>query len=173
VIQPRDLQLYNIDEEWVVEPGDFRVMVGASSEDIRLQDVFTVVENADIKGKSIQKSEELRVVSTPFSSTAKNVFDNDFSTYWEGKKNDCLTFPINSQQAIDYIDIVWHEGTDLNSTFEIQLSSGGGQFLTVYKGKPSRINVPEKYVFKESMVTDLRIIVDSGVLKIAEVYINR
>ena len=28
VIQPRDLQLYNIDEEWVVEPGDFRVMVG-------------------------------------------------------------------------------------------------------------------------------------------------
>lgn len=121
VIQPRDLQLYNIDEEWVVEPGDFRVMVGASSEDIRLQDVFTVVENADIKGKSIQKSEELRVVSTPFSSTAKNVLDNDFSTY-----------------------------------FEIQLSSGGGQFLTVYKGKPSRINVPEKYVFKESMATDLR-----------------
>lgn len=138
VIQPRDLQLYNIDEEWVVEPGDFRVMVGASSEDIRLQDVFTVVENADIKGKSIQKSEELRVVSTPFSSTAKNVLDNDFSTY-----------------------------------FEIQLSSGGGQFLTVYKGKPSRINVPEKYVFKESMATDLRIIVDSGFLKIAEVYINR
>lgn len=173
VIQPRDLQLYNIDEEWVVEPGDFRVMVGASSEDIRLQDVFTVVENADTKGRSIQKSEELRVVSTPFSSTAKNVLDNDFSTYWEGKKNDCLTFPINSQQAIDYIDIVWHEGTDLNSTFEIQLSSGGGQFLTVYKGKPSRINVPEKYVFKESMATDLRIIVDSGVLKIAEVYINR
>jgi len=173
VIQPRDLQLYNIDEEWVVEPGDFRVMVGASSEDIRLQDVFTVVENADIKRKSIQKSEELRVVSTPFSSTAKNVLDNDFSTYWEGKKNDCLTFPINSQQAIDYIDIVWHEGTDLNSTFEIQLSSGGGQFLTVYKGKPSRINVPEKYVFKESMATDLRIIVDSRVLKIAEVYINK
>jgi beta-glucosidase len=61
----------------------------------------------------------------------------------------------------------------MNSTFEIQLSSGGGQFLTVYKGKPSRINVPEKYIFKESMATDLRIIVDSGVLKIAEVYINR
>lgn len=138
VIQPRDLQLYNIDEEWVVEPGDFGVMVGASSEDIRLQDVFSMVENADIKGKSMQKSEELRVVSTPFSSTAKNVLDNDFSTY-----------------------------------FEIQLSSGGGQFLTVYKGKPSRINVPEKYVFKESMATDLRIIVDSGFLKIAEVYINR
>lgn len=173
VIQPRDLQLYNIDEEWVVEPGDFRVMVGASSEDIRLKDIFTVVENEKTTSKNVKKSEELRVVSTPFSSTAKNVLDNDLSTYWEGKKNDGITFPINSQQAIDHIDIVWHEGTDMNSTFEIQLSSGGGQFLTVYKGKPSRINVPEKYIFKESMATDLRIIVDSGVLKIAEVYINR
>jgi len=42
-IRPRDLQLLNSDNKWVVEPGEFRVMVGASSEDIRLKSSFMVV----------------------------------------------------------------------------------------------------------------------------------
>jgi beta-glucosidase len=37
-----DLALYDKDLRRVVEPGQFRVMVGASSEDIRLSDVFEV-----------------------------------------------------------------------------------------------------------------------------------
>lgn len=36
------LSLYNRDAERVVEPGTFKVMIGASSEDIRLQDQFAV-----------------------------------------------------------------------------------------------------------------------------------
>jgi beta-glucosidase len=43
---PRDLQLLNADNHWVVEPGEFKVMVGASSEDIRLQGSFTVSGNS-------------------------------------------------------------------------------------------------------------------------------
>jgi len=39
-----DLALYNADLERVVEPGQFRVMVGASSEDIRLRGEFRVKE---------------------------------------------------------------------------------------------------------------------------------
>ena len=38
-----ELRLLNKDFEWVVEPGVFRVMVGASSDDIRLSGRFTVV----------------------------------------------------------------------------------------------------------------------------------
>src|SRR5262249_17987830 len=34
---PKDLQLLNRDMKWVVEPGVFRVLVGASSKDIRLR----------------------------------------------------------------------------------------------------------------------------------------
>ena len=41
-IEPRDLQLLNADGHWVVEPGDFKVMVGASSVDIKLNGQFTV-----------------------------------------------------------------------------------------------------------------------------------
>jgi beta-glucosidase len=37
-----DLSLYNQKFERVVEPGLFRVMIGASSEDIRLKDEFRV-----------------------------------------------------------------------------------------------------------------------------------
>ena len=41
-IEPRDLQLLNSDNHWVVEPGDFKVMVGAASDDIRLEGEFTL-----------------------------------------------------------------------------------------------------------------------------------
>ncbi|MGM9701115.1 MAG: glycoside hydrolase family 3 N-terminal domain-containing protein [Prevotella sp.] len=37
VLHPRDLSLWDKDMNFVVEPGDFRVMVGASSKDIRME----------------------------------------------------------------------------------------------------------------------------------------
>ena len=37
VLHPRDLSLWDTDMNFVVEPGDFRVMVGASSQDIRME----------------------------------------------------------------------------------------------------------------------------------------
>ncbi len=39
---PDDLSLPNRQMEWIVEPGDFKVMIGASSEDIRLKGNFTI-----------------------------------------------------------------------------------------------------------------------------------
>jgi beta-glucosidase len=39
---PEDLRLLNMDMKWVVEPGTFSVMIGASSEDIRLKGSFDV-----------------------------------------------------------------------------------------------------------------------------------
>jgi beta-glucosidase len=42
-LTPEHLELYNRAREWVVEPGRFTVMVGASSEDIRLTGGFDIV----------------------------------------------------------------------------------------------------------------------------------
>lgn len=44
ILHPRELQLYNKENQWVVEPGDFKIMVGASSEDIRLNERIRVIK---------------------------------------------------------------------------------------------------------------------------------
>lgn len=44
LLTPQDLGLWNKDMRFVVEPGSFKVMVGASSADIRLTGTFTVHE---------------------------------------------------------------------------------------------------------------------------------
>lgn len=41
-LNPEDLQLLNVQNKWVVEPGTFSVMVGGSSDDVKLTDSFTI-----------------------------------------------------------------------------------------------------------------------------------
>ena len=43
-ITPELLKMLNAKMQWEVEPGEFRIMIGASSKDIRLREVITVVE---------------------------------------------------------------------------------------------------------------------------------
>jgi beta-glucosidase len=41
-LTPKDLSMLNVDMERVVEPGDFRIMIGASSKDIKLRGILKV-----------------------------------------------------------------------------------------------------------------------------------
>ncbi|MDX9848404.1 MAG: glycoside hydrolase family 3 N-terminal domain-containing protein [Tenuifilaceae bacterium] len=41
-IGPKHLKMLNQNMEWVVEPGDFRIMIGASAMDIRLREIISV-----------------------------------------------------------------------------------------------------------------------------------
>lgn len=41
-LKPEHLQLYDRDGKWTIEPGGFTVMIGASSEDIKLQGKFVI-----------------------------------------------------------------------------------------------------------------------------------
>jgi len=43
VLTPADLSLWNREMQFVVEPGKFKVMIGSSSEDIRLTGEFEIV----------------------------------------------------------------------------------------------------------------------------------
>ncbi len=43
-ILPEDIKMYDADMNWIVEPGEFEVMIGSSSSDIRLSKVFTVIK---------------------------------------------------------------------------------------------------------------------------------
>jgi beta-glucosidase len=41
-ITPQELKILNAQNQWVVEPGDFRIMIGSSSKDLRLKGNITV-----------------------------------------------------------------------------------------------------------------------------------
>ena len=44
MVGPETLKMLNGAMKWVVEPGEFRIMIGASSKDIRLRDIVTVID---------------------------------------------------------------------------------------------------------------------------------
>ena len=44
IIDQEKLSFYNQKLQWVAEPGEFDLMIGASSKDIRLKDSFELVE---------------------------------------------------------------------------------------------------------------------------------
>lgn len=155
-VYPRDLQLYNKDNHWVVEPGDFKIMIGASSEDIRLNSRIRVIEY----GKEVLPKQ---------NETASKVTDNDFSTFHPLSKGEYLTFPLENNASPNQIAIAWKEKSE-DAAFEIQLSGGGGQFLTVYRGKVEEANNQLKtYSFKGSTASDLRILLTSGKATVSEV----
>jgi beta-glucosidase len=49
VLTPHDLSLWDRNMKFVVEPGRFRIMVGASSEDIRLSGEFDILPHSTMK----------------------------------------------------------------------------------------------------------------------------
>lgn len=159
-IYPRDLELLNIYDKWVVEPGEFRIMVGASSEDIRLNDVLTVKEYGD---NTIAK-DKAPVDHSPTSL----VLDNDPSTVWEGAKGDYLTFAMKDNAKPDKISILW-KAVNEPTSFEIQVSSGGGQFMSAYEGEVLPSDKFIIYPLRKDVASDVRILITKGKASIAEV----
>lgn len=173
-LYPRDLELLDINYKWTVEPGDFTVMVGASSEDIKLKRDFNVT-SADLltNMRSAERRNSLAsyVSASTANETAANTVDNNPETTWEGTKNQYITYELPSGSAPSEIEIAWSEGKA--GEFEVQLSSGGGLFIPVYRGK-SRANngTTEKYSFSGATASDIRILILSDKASIKEVVLK-
>lgn len=171
ILHPRELQLLNSDNHWVVEPGDFKIMIGASSEDIRLNERIRVVEYGQKEAASLHASDIAKPVNASVSpETAAQVLDNNFSTAWSAGKGESITFALENNASPNSIAIAWKEKS-ADATFEIQLSGGGGQFLTVYTGKVDATNEMKNYSFKGTTASDLRILIANGNASISEVKI--
>lgn len=161
-LHPRDFELYNIHNEWVVEPGDFDIMMGASSEDIRLKDKLSVIPH----GTAIPK-----VINMGANEAAKMVLDNNEYTEWNGTAGDFLNIVMNENAQPEKIEIYW-KSIEHPAAFDIQLSSGGGQFITVYSGNITDTEKYSTYTFKKAVASDLRILLTSGKGTISEVKLD-
>lgn len=167
-IERKALELLNADMHWVVEPGEFTLMIGASSTDIRLNGTLTVSGYGDNVISKNTKDDSPISASTN-QGTVNHVIDNDLSTFWEGNKGDYITFALENEAKINSISITFNRENKVSTDFEIQLSSGGGQFLTVYSGTIDTYSRPLTFNFKETIASDLRIVLGSDRVGIAEV----
>ncbi len=171
---PRDLEILDLNYKWTVEPGDFTVMVGASSEDMKLKRDFTVVEAGrllEMRASERKGSLAAKVSASIADDKAANTVDGNLNTVWEGTKNQYITYELRSGAKPTSIGIAWDEGAPVE--FEIQLSSGGGLFIPVWKGK-SRLNngSMETYSFDGATSSDLRIVILSDKGRIKEVKLD-
>ncbi len=168
----KHLELLNADMKWTVEPGEFAIMAGASSEDIRLNGILTV---EDYQAR-LQALESQNPVSPVTASTdmenAPNVLDKQKNTVWQGNKGDYITFALKNGSKINEVAIAFKRDNGLPAEFEIQLSGGGGQFLTVYSGTVSQYGELVSYPFKGTTASDLRILLNDDRVGIAEVVLK-
>lgn len=168
-IDRKHLELLDADMKWVVEPGDFVLMAGASSEDIRLNGTLTV-EDYQTRAKAIEAQKPAKRVSASTNpEDAENVLDEKINTAWQGNKGDYITFALKNGAKVDKVAIAFTRDNNLPATFEIQLSGGGGQFLTVYSGTVSEYGKLISYPFKGTTASDLRIVLNDDHVSIAEV----
>ena len=168
-IDRKHLELLDADMKWVVEPGDFVLMAGASSEDIRLNGTLTV-EDYQTRAKAIEAQKPAKRVSASTNpEDAENVLDEKINTAWQGNKGDYITFALKNGTQVDKVTIAFTRDNNLPATFEIQLSGGGGQFLTVYAGTVSEYGKLISYPFKGTTASDLRIVLNDDRVSIAEV----
>lgn len=170
-IDRKHLELLDADMKWVVEPGEFVVMAGSSSEDIRQTTVFNV-EDYHTRNARLEAEKPEKPVSTSTNpEDVMKVLDSDNTTYWQGNKGDYLTFALKGNPKVDEVSITFVRENNLPSTFEIQLSGGGGQFLTVYNGTVTEYGKPITYTFKGTTASDLRILLNDDRVGVAEVNI--
>ena len=168
-IDRKHLELLDADMKWVVEPGDFVLMAGASSEDIRLNGTLTV-EAYQTRAKAIETQKPAKRVSASTNpEDAENVLDEKINTVWQGNKGDYITFALKNGAKVDKVAIAFTRDNNLPATFEIQLSGGGGQFLTVYSGTVSEYGKLISYPFKGTTASDLRIVLNDDRVSIAKV----
>ena len=165
----KHFELLNADMKWVVEPGEFSIMAGASSEDIRLSGMLQVEEYATrLQAIEAQKTQSPVTASTNPESTSL-VLDGKADTSWQGNKGDYITLSLDNSPHVEKVDITFTRENNLPAEFEIQLSGGGGQFLTVYSGTVSEYGKAITYQFKGSTASDLRIVLKDDRVGVAEI----
>ena len=142
---PDDFTLLDKDMNRIVEPGEFDILVCASSTDVRLKDTIVYTDkdgNVDLRE---EYPDDASKVASKFPATI-------------GVSED-VTMPLKDEERISMLTIHWDKGSDCD--FEILTTNGGGQFLPVYKGsvKGARVQVCD---FERIRASEVRVAVIRG-----------
>lgn len=146
ILAPKDLGLLDVDFRRIVEPGEFEIMIGASSKDIRLSEKMLVDDGGDTA--HVTYPDDASYVKTTFPAKI-GVSEDATVSVAEGK-------------MIGSLGINWGAGTDCS--FEILWTNGGGQFLPVYRGQVSTADKTERqvYTFESVGASEIRVAVTKG-----------
>lgn len=142
---PDHFMLLDEDMERVLEPGEFDILICASSVDVRMKEtiVYTDMDgNVDL-GKMYP--DDASKVASVFPATI-------------GVSED-VTLPLKDEERISTLTIHWDKDSDCD--YEILTTNGGGQFLPVYKGsvKGSRVQICN---FERTRASEVRVAVIRG-----------
>ncbi len=162
----KHLWLINEMMERVVEPGEFKIMVGSSSAKIHLSGVVRIISDDEIEemkkaGVARNKlSGIVQAVSQQDENPVENMIDGNPATRWSTETIPAwLEIGLGKMLDLSELKIIWFKGSERKYKFEIQIVDQIGSWKTIYKGESSGSRDGfETYKFDKCASNSIRII---------------
>ncbi len=164
ILTPKDLSMLDGNMNRVVEPGDFIVMAAASSADIRLKAKLTVLDTSESPAGQTDVSD-----SDTSSSARSSEWTDEVANFCPASlsSGDFLTVP--AKGTVKGVQFMLSGGSD--AEVSVQITNGGGQFLTVAHAKHC-VSGMNEISFPACDASELRLVVEKGRAEVENIDIN-